>query len=236
MNVAIIPARGGSKRIPRKNIRDFCGKPMIAWSIDAAQESGVFDRIIVSTDDEEIADVARRYGAEVPFMRPEELSNDYAGTIPVIRHATEWLSNNGSPADFVCCIYATAPFIRAEDIIRGVHTLRERKGDYAFTVTKYAYPIQRALKVSPQQHISMFSPDMFHVRSQDLEESWHDAGQFYWGTSSAWMNEKPIFSSDSHSIELPRERVQDIDTPEDWRVAEWLFKAMELKNECISTR
>ena len=234
MNVAIIPARGGSKRIPRKNIKEFCGKPMIAWSIDAARESGVFDRIIVSTDDEEIADIARMYGAEVPFMRPEDLSNDFAGTIPVIRHATEWLSNNDSEADFVCCIYATAPFVRAQDIISGLQTLRERQGDYAFTVTKFPYPIQRALKVSPQQHISMFSPDMFHVRSQDLEESWHDAGQFYWGTSSAWMNEKPIFSADSYSIELPRERVQDIDTPEDWRVAEWLFKAMEFKNESVS--
>ncbi|QKN81246.1 pseudaminic acid cytidylyltransferase [Scandinavium goeteborgense] len=235
MNVAIIPARGGSKRIPRKNIKDFCGKPMIAWSIDAARKSGVFDRIIVSTDDEEIAAVAREYGAEVPFMRPEELSNDFAGTIPVIRHATEWLMGNGCAADFVCCIYATAPFISSTDIAGGLLTLQERAGDYAFTVARYPYPIQRALKVSEEQQISMFSPDMFHVRSQDLEESWHDAGQFYWGTSEAWCNEKPIFSADSYSIELPRERVQDIDTPEDWRVAEWLFKAMEFKNECLST-
>jgi N-acylneuraminate cytidylyltransferase len=234
MNVAIIPARGGSKRIPRKNIKDFCGKPMIAWSIEAARKSGVFDRIIVSTDDEEIAAVARENGAEVPFMRPEELSNDFAGTIPVIRHATEWLMENGCAADFVCCIYATAPFISSTDIAGGLFTLQERAGDYAFTVARYAYPVQRALKVSEEQQISMFSPDMFHVRSQDLEESWHDAGQFYWGTSDAWCNEKPIFSADSYSIELPRERVQDIDTPEDWRVAEWLFKAMEFKNECLS--
>ncbi|MGX5078352.1 pseudaminic acid cytidylyltransferase [Enterobacter mori] len=234
MNVAIIPARGGSKRIPRKNIKEFCGKPMIAWSIEAAQKSGVFDRIIVSTDDEEIAEVARQYGAEVPFMRPEELSNDFAGTIPVIRHATDWLISHDCAVDFVCCIYATAPFIRAEDIVLGLGTLQEQQGDYAFTVSRFPYPIQRALKVSDEQRISMFSPDMFHVRSQDLEESWHDAGQFYWGTSSAWLNEKPIFSADSYSIELPRERVQDIDTPEDWRVAEWLFKAMEFKNERLS--
>lgn len=234
MNVAIIPARGGSKRIPRKNIKEFCGKPMIAWSIEAAQKSGVFDRIIVSTDDEEIAEVARQYGAEVPFMRPEELSNDFAGTIPVIRHATDWLISHDCAVDFVCCIYATAPFIRAEDIVLGLGTLQEQLGDYAFTVSRFPYPIQRALKVSDEQRISMFSPDMFHVRSQDLEESWHDAGQFYWGTSSAWLNEKPIFSADSYSIELPRERVQDIDTPEDWRVAEWLFKAMEFKNEHLS--
>lgn len=234
MNVAIIPARGGSKRIPRKNIKEFCGKPMIAWSIEAAQKSGVFDRIIVSTDDEEIAEIAREYGAEVPFMRPDELSNDYAGTIPVIRHATDWLVNHGCKVDFVCCIYATAPFIRAEDIVNGLGTLHAQHGDYAFTVSRFPYPIQRALKVSDDQRISMFSPDMFYVRSQDLEESWHDAGQFYWGTSLAWLNEKPIFSANSYSIELPRERVQDIDTPEDWRVAEWLFRAMEFKNECVS--
>ena len=225
MNVAIIPARGGSKRIPRKNIKEFCGKPMIAWSIEAAQKSGVFDRIIVSTDE---------YGAEVPFMRPEELSNDFAGTIPVIRHATDWLISHGCELDFVCCIYATAPFIRAEDIVLGLATLGEQQGDYAFTVTRFPYPIQRALKVSNKQRISMFSPEMFHVRSQDLEESWHDAGQFYWGTALAWLNEKPIFSADSYSIELPRERVQDIDTPEDWRIAEWMFKTMEFKNERVS--
>lgn len=234
MNVAIIPARGGSKRIPRKNIKMFCGKPMIARSIDAAQKSGVFDRIIVSTDDEEIAAVAKEYGAEVPFMRPEELSNDFAGTIPVIRHAVEWLTINGESVDFVCCVYATAPFIRPEDIIRGLNTIREQQADYSFTVTRFPYPIQRALKVNQQKQISMFSPEMFHVRSQDLEESWHDAGQFYWGTSSAWLNEKPIFSANSYSIELPRERVQDIDTQEDWRVAEWLYKAMEFKNESVS--
>ncbi|WP_342768389.1 pseudaminic acid cytidylyltransferase [Mangrovibacter plantisponsor] len=170
----------------------------------------------------------------MPFMRPEELANDYAGTIPVIRHATEWIASNGSKAEYVCCIYATAPFILPEDILKGLETLKEHNADYAFTVTRYPYPIQRAIKVSDEQRISMFSPDMFNVRSQDLEESWHDAGQFYWGSSQAWIDEKPIFSTKSYSIELLRERVQDIDTPEDWRVAEWLFKAMEFKNECLS--
>jgi pseudaminic acid CMP-transferase len=225
---------GGVNVSRAKILKMFCGKPMIAWSIDAAQKSGVFDRIIVSTDDEEIAAVAKEYGAEVPFMRPEELSNDYAGTIPVIRHAIEWLTINGESVDFVCCVYATAPFIRPEDIIRGLNTIREQQADYSFTVTRFPYPIQRALKVNQQKQISMFSPEMFHVRSQDLEESWHDAGQFYWGTSSAWLNEKPIFSANSYSIELPRERVQDIDTQEDWRVAEWLYKAMEFKYESVS--
>ncbi|CTV44465.1 pseudaminic acid cytidylyltransferase [Escherichia coli] len=234
MNVAIIPARGGSKRIPRKNIKMFCGKPMIAWSIDAAKKSGVFDRIIVSTDDEEIAAVARKFGAEVPFMRPDALSNDFMGTIPVIRHAAEWLASNGNVANFICCIYATAPFICPKDIIIGLDILRKEQADYAFTVTRFPYPIQRSLKINKEKKISMFFPDMYHVRSQDLEESWHDAGQFYWGTSSAWLNETPIFSANSCSIELPRERVQDIDTPEDWIMAEWLYKTMEFKNESVS--
>ncbi|EIF7817448.1 pseudaminic acid cytidylyltransferase, partial [Escherichia coli] len=145
MNVAIIPARGGSKRIPRKNIKMFCGKPMIAWSIDAAKKSGVFDRIIVSTDDEEIAAVARKFGAEVPFMRPDALSNDFMGTIPVIRHAAEWLASNGNVANFICCIYATAPFICPKDIIIGLDILRKEQADYAFTVTRFPYPIQRSL-------------------------------------------------------------------------------------------
>ncbi|MHC0464042.1 pseudaminic acid cytidylyltransferase [Kosakonia cowanii] len=234
MNVAIIPARGGSKRIPRKNIKEFCGKPMIAWSIEAALKSGVFDHVIVSTDDEEIADVAQNYGAEVPFVRPEELSNDYAGTIPVIRHATVWLVEQGYDVQNVCCIYATAPFITHDDIIRGLEILKSHEADYAFTVTRFPYPIQRALKINQHDKIGMFNPEMFHVRSQDLEESWHDAGQLYWGTREAWEQEKPIFTSNAYPVILPAERVQDIDTPEDWRVAEWLFKAMEFKNEHFS--
>ena len=227
MKVAIIPARGGSKRIPRKNIKEFCGKPMIAWSIEAALKSGCFDRVIVSTDDQEIADVAQQYGAQVPFMRPAELSDDYAGTIPVIKQAIEWLNKNEQAPNLVCCLYATAPFVSAEDIQQGLKQLEQTQASYAFTVTSYAFPIQRAIKITATNHVEMFASEHFNTRSQDLEEAYHDAGQFYWGTAEAWTTEKMIFGTESTPVILPRHRVQDIDTPEDWMRAEWLFKAMQ---------
>lgn len=227
MKLAIIPARGGSKRIPRKNIKPFCGKPMIAWSIEAALESGCFDRVIVSTDDAEIAEVARQYGAEVPFMRPLELSDDHTGTIPVIRHAIETINSQGRAVEQACCLYATAPFIRAEDLRRGLEMLQGSGSDYAFSVTSYAFPIQRAIRLTPEGRVEMFNPEHFSTRSQDLEEAYHDAGQFYWGRADAWLQGKMIFSPASLPVMLPRHRVQDIDTPEDWVRAEWLFKAMQ---------
>jgi len=225
--VAIIPARGGSKRIPRKNIKEFCGKPMIAWSIEAARQSGCFDRIVVSTDDAEIAEVARQFGAEIPFMRPSSLSDDYTGTLPVISHAVEWLSDNGSPVFEACCLYATAPFVSSEDLKRGQQMLRSEACSYAFSVTSYAFPIQRAIRITSKGRVAMFKPEHFQTRSQDLEEAWHDAGQFYWGVAKAWQDEKPIFSEEAVPVTLPRHRVQDIDTPEDWARAEWLFRAMQ---------
>lgn len=224
MKVAIIPARGGSKRIPRKNIKLFCGKPMIAWSIEAAQKSGIFDRIIVSTDDNEVAEVAKIYGAETPFLRPVELANDFTGTIPVIKHACEFINQEGGKIDYACCIYATAPFIEPDDIIEGFNIIKKSDADYAFAVTGYQYPIQRALRINDLNEISMINPELFNKRSQDLEEVWHDAGQFYWGSYKAWVSEIPVFSSKAKPIKLPRERTQDIDTPEDWRVAELLFQ------------
>lgn len=227
MKVAVIPARGGSKRIPRKNIKEFCGKPMIAYSIEAALQSGCFDRIIVSTDDSEIAEVAKSYGAEVPFIRPKELSNDYAGTIPVIRHAAQWLIEQGFVPELVCCLYATAPFVTAEYLQQGLQQLQNNNAAYAFTVTSYAFPIQRAIKLNPELGVEMFDKNNFNTRSQDLEEAWHDAGQFYWGRVDAWLTEKIIFGADSTPVILPRHRVQDIDTPEDWDRAEWLFKALK---------
>ena len=228
MKVAIIPARGGSKRIPRKNIKEFCGKPMIAYSIEAAIESGCFDRVIVSTDDTEIAKVAQAYDAEVPFIRPEELSNDHAGTIPVIQHAVNWLIEQGEAPEFVCCLYATAPFITPEAIKQGLQQLEDTNAAYAFSATSYAFPIQRAFKIKSSLGVEMFEPQQFNTRSQDLEEAYHDAGQFYWGTKEAWLTEKLIFGSESTPVILPRHRVQDIDTPEDWQRAELLFKAMQL--------
>jgi N-acylneuraminate cytidylyltransferase len=231
MNVAIIPARGGSKRIPGKNVKEFCGKPMIAWSIEAAKASNCFDQIIVSTDDDEIADVAREWGASVPFMRPAELADDYTGTLPVMHHAVEWLSVHDAPVDFACCLYATAPFVSPDDLQKGLELIQQNKCCYAFSVTSYAFPIQRAIRITQNQRVEMFYPQHFNTRSQDLEEAWHDAGQFYWGTTHAWMSEQPIFDEDSMPVKLPRHRVQDIDTPEDWTRAEWLFRAMLAETE-----
>ncbi|MCC2597548.1 pseudaminic acid cytidylyltransferase [Pusillimonas sp. MFBS29] len=227
MRLAIIPARGGSKRIPRKNIKEFCGKPMIAWTIQAAFESNCFDQIIVSTDDCEIAIVARDYGAVVPFIRPSELSDDQTGTLPVIRHAIEWVNAcSGDQVDQACCLYATAPFVRAEDIRRGLTVLNDTGCSYVFSVTSYGFPIQRALRLTPEGRVIMFSPDHFSSRSQDLEDAYHDAGQFYWGKAESWLQSRMIFGEASAPVLLPRYRVQDIDTPEDWERAEWMFKAM----------
>lgn len=231
MRLAVIPARGGSKRIPRKNIRSFAGKPMIAWPIEAALQSCCFDQVIVSTDDAEIADIARASGAKVPFMRPETLSDDHTGTTPVIRNAIEWFVAQGIVPEQVCCIYATAPFVRPEDIRKGLEVLNSEGCEFAFSVTSYAFPIQRALRLTEQGRVEMFEPEHFNTRSQDLEEAYHDAGQFYWGQSSAWLTGKPIFSPSAAPVILPRYRVQDIDTPEDWERAEWMFRAMRETGE-----
>lgn len=230
MRLAVIPARGGSKRIPHKNIKEFCGKPIIAWSIEAALNSGCFDRVIVSTDDAEIADVAREWGAEVPFMRPEELSDDYTGTVPVIRHAIEWFEERGLNFEYVCCIYATAPFVTAEDIQKGFEILTSTGSAYAFSVTSFGFPIQRAVRITTDGHLEMFYPEHMQTRSQDLEEVYHDAGQFYWGLSDAWKEEKILFSQEASPVILPRYRVQDIDTPEDWIRAEILSNILLQKS------
>ena len=222
MNIAIIPARGGSKRIPRKNIKTFCGKPMIAWSIEAAKEANLFDRIIVSTDDEEIAKVAKKWGAEVPFMRPAELSNDFAGTTEVITHATKWAQDQGWPLEAVCCIYATAPFVRQNDLQRGLDALRSGPWAYAFTAAEYAAPVFRSFKQVESGGIEMFFPEHFSTRSQDLPMALHDAGQFYWGRPNAWLSGARIFDRHSTPVFIPRWRVQDIDTVDDWVRAEMM--------------
>jgi pseudaminic acid cytidylyltransferase len=226
MRVAIIPARGGSKRIPRKNIKPFCGLPMIAWSIKAAQQSECFDRILVTTDDEEIAATARQYGAETPFLRPASLSDDYTGTTAVITHAIEWMQEQQMTIDLACCIYATAPFIRAADLQSSLRIMKNEDASYCFSVTSYAFPIQRAIKITETKRCKMFQSEMFNQRSQDLEDAYHDAGQFYWGRTSAWIEEKPIFSKHSIPYILPRYRVQDIDTVDDWREAELMFQVL----------
>lgn len=226
MKIAIIPARGGSKRIPRKNIRLFCGKPIIAWSIEAALASGCFSRVIVSTDDAEIAEVSRQHGAETPFLRPRDLANDQAGTKEVIVHAIDWLDAHAQKVESACCIYATAPFICADDLRQGWETLSTGDCDFVFSVTSFPYPIQRALRIGSDGRIEMFQPQHYSARSQDLEAAWHDAGQFYWGHASAWRTQDRLFSPASRPLVLPRHRVQDIDTPEDWTRAELMFQAL----------
>tara|TARA_B100000959_G_C14972111_1_gene620129 strand:- start:1284 stop:1976 length:693 start_codon:yes stop_codon:yes gene_type:complete len=223
MNVCIIPARGGSKRIPRKNIKLFHGKPMIAWSIEAAIKSECFDRIICSTDDEEIADVAKKYGAEIPFLRPKILSNDIIGTGPVVAHAIEYLKTSGEKVDLVCCVYATAPFILAEYLQESLQQIKNTNIDYCFSVTSYPYPIQRSIRITKEYRCEMFQPEMRNIRSQDLEDAYHDAGQFYWGKLDAWAKGSNVFSNKSMPYVLPRHRVQDIDTMQDWKMAELMF-------------
>jgi pseudaminic acid cytidylyltransferase len=227
MRLCVIPARGGSKRIPRKNIKYFCGQPMISRSIQAAKQSNCFDKIIVSTDDVEISKVALEYGAEVPFTRPHELSCDFTETVPVIKHAIQQLGKQGFDAKEVCCLYATSPFVRVADITKGLKKLIDLNTDYIFSATTFPYPIQRALRLSQGKGVSMLFPDYKNTRSQDLDEVYHDAGQFYWGTSSAWLNNKPIFGENSAVIELPRTMVQDIDTHADWEQAELKFRLLE---------
>lgn len=229
MKIAIIPARGGSKRIPRKNIKDFAGKPAVAHPIQTAKDCGLFDHILVSTDDLEIAEVARQWGAEVPFVRPAELANDFAGTTEVIAHGTEWAIEQGWDLEAVCCIYATALLLQSDDLIRGWNCLNSGDWSYAFSVTDFASPIFRAFQQNAQGGIEMFFPEHFHKRSQDLPHALHDAGQFYWGRPQAWLEQRRIFEPWSTPVMIPRWRIQDIDTEDDWRQAELMWKVISLK-------
>jgi len=225
MRLAIIPARGGSKRIPRKNVRPFCGKPMIAHPIAQAIRSGQFDRIIVTTDDPEIAEVARAAGAETPFVRPAELSDDHTTTVPVIAHAIRWMQANVGPVAEACCIYATAPFVQSADLVQGFEMLGGVK-DYVFSGASMPFPFQRAFALDEAGHVRMFQPENYNARSQDLEPAFMDAGQFYWGRPETFLAGTFFFSPDSKALLLPRYRVQDIDTEEDWRRAEMLHEIL----------
>jgi pseudaminic acid cytidylyltransferase len=228
VRVAVIPARGGSKRIPRKNIRQFGNKPMIAHSLTAAKASGLFEHVLVSTDDEEIAGVARQYGAEVPFKRPAELADDYANTTDVVAHAIRCMRAYGWRMDAVCCIYATAPFLLSEDLAGACRLLEGGQWEYVFAATSFGYPIQRALRRAPNGGMPMLQPEHWADRSQDLEEAFHDAGQFYWARPEIWEAASPVFSTKSTAVVLPHWRVQDIDTEEDWKRAETIFAALRL--------
>ncbi|MBV7264815.1 pseudaminic acid cytidylyltransferase [Erythrobacter ani] len=225
MNIAIIPARGGSKRIPRKNIRPFAGKPMIAWPIETATNSGLFDRIIVSTDDDEIAEIARAAGAETPFIRPAELADDHSGTTDVVVHALSALLDTGPAIDAACCIYATAAFISADDL-RLAYSLLSSECDFAFPAVRYGHPPQRGFVTAADGSPQLLQPGHQATRTQDLPPVFHDPGQFYWGKSEAWLECRSFFGSRTRFIEIPETRAWDIDRPEDWTIAESLFSAM----------
>lgn len=227
MKIAIIPARGGSKRIPRKNIRPFCGKPIIAYSIEAARETRLFDEIVVSTDDEEIAAIARQCGATTPFMRPTEIADDFTGTGAVIKHAVAWFIERGHEVSHACCIYATAPLIQAHHLRAGHDALTGSDAAFALSVTSYAFPVQRALRITASGRVDALYPEHRMTRSQDLEPAYHDAGQFCWGTAAAFLADVPVFSLASIGIVLPRHLVQDIDTLEDWEQAELLYRLLK---------
>jgi len=223
--IAIIPARGGSKRIPRKNIKLFHSKPLIAYSIQTALSSGVFEKVIVSTDDEEIAEVAREYGAQVPFMRSKELSDDFATTGDVVADVIQKLKAQGEEFDYVCTIYATAPLLQKEYLQEAFEKLQNSDAKVAFSATSMPFPIQRTFKLTKDGRCEMFWPEHFRTRSQDLEEAYQDAGQFYWEKVGEPRNDI-LFSHDAIPIILPRHLVQDIDTLEDWERAEILFNLL----------
>lgn len=224
--LAVIPARGGSKRIPRKNIKPFAGQPMIAYAIAAARDSGVFDRIIVSTDDAEIAAVARAHGAEVPFLRAPELADDHAGTVPVIADAIRRCAEAGWHADLVCCIYPGVPLLQPQDLRDALALLDDADAAYAFTVSPFPAAVQRALKRGASGAMAPFFPEHVHTRSQDLEPGYYDAGQFYWGRSGAWLaGQSP--HQQGRGLVIPAWRAIDIDTPEDWHRAELAFRAAQ---------
>lgn len=226
MNLAVIPARGGSKRIPRKNICGFCGKPMTAWTIETAKASGLFDHIVVSTDDPEIADIARQCGVEVPFMRPSELSDDHSPTRPVVNHTISEISRYYGTPEFTSCMYATAPFMQAQDLVAAYDLLTTTKYDFIFSTTTFPYLIQRTLKHRNGGGVEMVQPEHIATRSQDLVETFHDAGQFYRGHTHSFLTNIATFSQNSNAFLLPRWRVHDIDTLEDWDRAEIMFKAL----------
>ena len=229
-NLAVIPARGGSKRIPRKNIKLFFGKPIIAYSIEAAQKSNLFDGIVVSTDDDEIRDISQSYGADVPFVRPESLADDHTGTLDVIKHAIQILEERHLDFENICCIYPTAPFLMPEIISGAYKKLISADWDYVLPAVEYSYPIFRSFFQKETGELEMVYPEHFKSRSQDLPKVFHDAGQFYWGKKSAWLGSKNFFGDTSSIYQLPEWLVQDIDTLEDWKYAELMFEALFKKN------
>jgi pseudaminic acid cytidylyltransferase len=227
--IALIPARGGSKRIPGKNIKNFRGKPIIAYSIDAALRTELFDRVIVSTDSEKIAAVAKQFGAQIPFMRPAQLAGDFSTTAEVIRHALDWCLENTGPVANICCLYATAPFVTPENIHKGYKLLTFRRASSVFTVAAHPSPVFRALKNDDEGYLQMVWPEYELTRSNDLPETYYDAGQFYWLDAGKFRQSTKMYAEDALPLVLPRYLAQDIDTPEDWEMAELMYETLERK-------
>jgi len=228
MRIAVIPARGGSKRIPRKNIKLFHGKPIIAYAVTAALASKAFDKVIVSTDDDEIAQVAQAYGAEVPFVRPAELADDHTPTVPVIAHAIRTCQSMGWDVSEVCCIYPGVPFISTDDLAQAYQQLESSRAHYVFPVTGFPSPIQRALRRLPNGSVMPFQPEYAATRTQDLEPGYFDVGQFYWGHRDAWLDGLNLHLNGT-TLVIPEWRVVDIDTPSDWERAELLYATLSEK-------
>ena len=224
MRIAVIPARGGSKRIPRKNIRPFAGKPIIAWPIKAALSSGLFDQVVVSTDDAEIAEVARGAGALVPFMRPKNLSDDYADTKSVIRHAISELKLENEPEVQVCCIYPTSVFANVQVLKNGLEELNKNNCKFVLSITSVDSSVYRSFTKTADDRITMLFPDNYAKRTQDLPSIYCDAAQFYWATVSAWQSDLHIFGPNSKGVFLDPSRVQDIDNEPEWLAAEQIFE------------
>jgi pseudaminic acid cytidylyltransferase len=228
--VAVIPARGGSKRVPGKNVKLFDGKPIIHWPIEAAIKSGLFDHVVVSTDDKEIARVARLAGAKTPFMRPEALADDHTPLRPVLRHAIlECERTFGKTVSTMCSILATASLLRAEDLIKGHEELISHSKNFVFAATHYAAPVQRGLRKLEGGGVEMLQPEHRYTRSQDLEELFYDAGQFYFGKRDAFMDDKPMYGKESACVLIPQNRSRDIDTLDDWEDAEILHQILTEK-------
>lgn len=226
-NLAIIPARGGSKRIPRKNIKDFLGKPIIVYSIEAALESGLFDQVMVSTDDEKIAEIANKYGAKVPFLRSKNNSDDFATTVDVLLEVIEQYEQIGEYYQEACCIYSTAPFISKERLVQGFQKLLSEKRSSVFPVVPFGYPIWRGLHKDVDGKFQMVWPENLNKRTQDLEEIYHDAGQWYWFMVDELRQNKSMFSNNSAAILLNQLEAQDIDTLKDWKIAEFKYEYLQ---------
>ena len=224
--LCIIPARGGSKRIPRKNIKEFMGKPIIAYSIEAALNSGVFDEVMVSTDDEEIAGVARQYGASVPFLRSAETSNDYATTVDVLLEVVNKYKEQGNGFDTICCLYSTAPFVTSERLKEASNQISNTV-DACFTIVEYSYPIQRSLRINESDYVEMKVPEYLKSRTQDLEKVYHDAGQFYFVKTEALIQEKTVWCKRTAPLILSELEVQDLDTLTDWQLAEMKYQLLK---------